>query len=118
MLSLIEFLNNFKDNKTCIDYYHNLTFKEGVCCVLCGCKKVWTLKSNGDKKRYKCSYCNRIFNVLVNSFFKNIKLPLNKWFACLYILSVSIKVVSSTQLAKQIGVTQKTAWTMLHKIRN
>ena len=118
MLSLIDFLTEFKDNKTCIDYYTKLRFSNGAFCVLCGCKKVWSLKSTGDKQNFKCSSCKRNFNVLVNSFFENTKLPLNKWFVCLYILSTSSKGVSSTQLAKQLGVTQKTAWTMMHKVRN
>ena len=118
MVSIIDFLNNFKDDKSCIDYFTKIRFKDREHCVLCGCEKVWKIKSNGNKQKYKCSRCNRISHVLVNSFFENTKLPLNKWFVTLYLLGTSSKGISSVQLARQINVTQKTAWMMLHKIRN
>ena len=118
MTSIIDFLNKFKDDKVCIDHFTKIRFANGEHCVLCGCEKVWKLKTKGDKQRYKCSRCNRIFNVMVNSFFENTKLPLNKWFITLFLLGTGSKGISSVQLGRQIGVTQKTAWMMLHKIRN
>ncbi len=121
MLSIIKFLNKFKDDEACLSYLILIRYKNGVWCSHCNSKEkhyIDRTNSKGLKKVYRCSQCKKLFNVLVGTFFESTKLPLNKWFASLYLLSTSSKGISSIQLAKQIGVTQKTAWTMLYKIRN
>jgi len=67
--------------------------------------------------RYICKDCQRKFSVLVGTFFENTKISLRKWFVAMYLISSHKKGVSSCQLARDIDVTQKTAWFMLHKIR-
>lgn len=68
-------------------------------------------------KTYKCSCCNRQFSVRVGTIFEDSKVSLQKWFSAIYLVTSHKKSISSMQLAKDIGVTQKTAWFMLHRIR-
>jgi transposase-like protein len=67
--------------------------------------------------RYKCKSTNKYFNVKVGTIFEDTKIPLQKWFMALYIFSSHKKGISSHQLAKDIDVTQKSAWFMLHRLR-
>ena len=60
---------------------------------------------------------NKYFNAKVGTIFEDTKIPLQKWFLALYLFSSHKKGISSHQLAKDITVTQKTAWFMLHRLR-
>ena len=66
---------------------------------------------------YHCRDCARVFTVRTGTIFERSHVPLHKWLFAMYLLQVSRKGVSSEQLAKQLGVTQKTAWFLLHRIR-
>lgn len=86
---------------------------DDVVCPYCGghhCKV-------GYKGRFVCPYCKNKFSCLVGTIFENTKVSLRKWFTAMYLISSHRKGISSNQLAKDIKVTQKTAWYMLHKIR-
>lgn len=67
--------------------------------------------------RYHCTACNKNFSCLVGTIFENTKLPLIKWFVGMYLISSHKKGISSHQLARDIEITQSTAWYMLQKIR-
>ena len=67
--------------------------------------------------RYVCSECNHNFSVLVGTIFENTKISLTKWFMAMYLISAHKKGVSSCQLSRDLGITQKTAWFILHKVR-
>jgi transposase-like protein len=68
-------------------------------------------------KLLKCADCRRQFSVRIGTIFEDSALPLQKWFMAIYLLMAHKKGISSIQLGKDIGVTQKTAWFMLHRIR-
>jgi transposase-like protein len=102
------------------DYFHT----EGICkaaiaqerwgdgkavCPYCGCTHTYACKDG----RYSCPNCKRKFNVTVGTIFENTKLSLRKWFLAMYLVSSHKKDVSSHQLARDIKVTQKTAWFIL-----
>ena len=82
-------------------------------CPYCGCTHTYVC-NNG---RYSCSHCHKTFSVTVGTIFENTKVSLRKWFMAMYLVSSTKKGVSSHQLARDLAVTQKTAWFMLHKIR-
>ena len=82
-------------------------------CPYCGCTHTY-MTAEG---RYICKECARHFSVTVGTIFENTKVSLRKWFLAMYLVSSHKKGVSSHQLARDIKVTQKTAWFMLHKIR-
>ncbi len=67
--------------------------------------------------RYICKDCHKHFSVTVGTIFENTKISLRKWFMAMYLISSHKKGVSSCQLARDIKVTQKTAWFILHKVR-
>lgn len=114
--NLHTFYERFPDEKACRDYLVKARFPDGnIACVKCGSMdKIYTLK---DGKRYKCNSCKHIFTITVGTIFEASHVSLHKWFLAIYIISAHKKGISSLQLHRDIGVTQKTAWFMLHRIR-
>lgn len=89
---------------------------EGVpICPHCNSGGKVYLFSNGIK--YKCGDCRKQFTVRVGTIFEDSKIPLVKWFQAMYLFACRSKPTSSMQLAKDIGVTQKSAWFLLHRLR-
>ncbi len=113
--SLLQVSEYFSDTQKCVEYIKQVRWSSGVQCCFCGCKKVYELK--GKNKRFKCSFCKKQFSVIKGTIFENSPLPLQKWFVAIYLLISRKKGISSVQLSKDIGVTIKTAWFMLHRIR-
>lgn len=111
--SLVSLTNYFKTEESCIKFFELQRWNKQVVCPYCG--KVHSYKRADG--RYICSHCNRSFSVLIGTIFENTKVPLKKWFMSMYLLSSHKKGISSHQLSRDIEVTQKTAWFMLHKIR-
>jgi len=112
--TLTEFTDFFRDEETCVKHFTATRFANGEYCPHCGNGKIH-LFANG--RRYRCAGCKQDFTIRTNTVFGESKLPLRKWFMAVYLLSNSSKGISSVQLAKHLGVTQKTAWFMAHRIR-
>lgn len=112
--TIIEFADFFKDEKTCVAYFEQIRFKDGEYCPHCGYSHINRFK---DGKRFRCAKCKRDFTIRTKTVFGESKVPLRKWFMAIYLLTSNRKGISSVQLAKQVGVTQKTAWFMDHRIR-
>lgn len=112
--NLPELLDHFKDKKTCLEFLEQMRWKGNITCPHCGHDKVYRLKEG-----FKCANneCCKKFSVIVGSIFENTKVPLRSWFAAIFMCLTHKKGVSSLQLSRDIGVTQKTAWFMLHRIR-
>ena len=112
--SLIQVADYFTSNDICKQAIAETRWSDGVAvCPYCGGKHCKV----GKDGRYFCSDCRNKFNVTVGTIFENTKLPLRKWFMTMYLVSSHKKGVSSCQLARDIKVTQKTAWFILHKVR-
>ena len=109
--SLLDF---FKDEETCKKYYEFQRWGGNVACPHCGSLKVYH-----TNRGYKCGekVCAKKFSVTVGTIFENSKIGLRTWFAAMFLISSSKKGVSSLQLAGQLGITQKTAWFLLSRIR-
>ncbi len=114
--SLIDVVQHFSDNKNCIDYLTQMRWKGTTTCPTCQCTKIYELK--GKFKRYKCTGCKKQFSAIKGTIFENSQIPLQKWFMGIFIYSFHKKGISSCQLAKDLGVTQKAAWYMAHRIRH
>lgn len=112
--NLQQLMDFFKDEGTCKAYYEKARWGEKVVCPRCGSEKVYR-----TNRGYKCAnkICQKKFSVTVGTIFENSKIPLRTWFAAMFLISTSKKGVSSLQLATQLGITQKTAWFVLHRIR-
>ena len=113
--SLISLANHFNSDKRCRDFITEQRWHGEVSCPFCGCKHVYTC-SNGDNQ-FKCAECHKRFSCLVGTIFQNTKLPLQKWFMAMYLISSHKKGISSHQLARDLDTCQKTAWFILHKVR-
>lgn len=112
--SLIALVDYFDTEDKCIAAIAQERWGDGeAVCPYCGCTHTYSCTDG----RYSCPNCKRKFNVTVGTIFENTKLSLRKWFMAMYLVSSHKKGVSSHQLARDIEVTQKTAWFMLHKIR-
>jgi transposase-like protein len=114
--SLIDFQKHFDTDEKCREFLIQQRWNGSPKCPHCGCEKVYKFK---DGKRYNCSNaeCKSVFSATVGTIYENTKLPLTKWFLATYILSVHSKGISSLQLAGFLGITQKSAWHLNHRIR-
>src|ERR1700704_5824446 len=111
----IDLLIYFKDEKVCCEYLEAIKWGGTLVCPYEDCKhdKIFHCANN----KYKCDKCKRIYSVRIGTMFEDSRLPLQKWFAAIYLVTAHKKGISSLQLHRDIGVTQKTAWFMLHRIR-
>lgn len=112
--TLTEFTDYFRDEKTCVEHFAAARFRNGEYCPHCRHAKIYKC-ANG--KRYHCANCKQDFTIRTKTVFGESKLPIRKWYMAIYLLSTTSKGISSVQLAKHLGVTQKTAWFMDHRIR-
>lgn len=112
--SLIQLLDYFKDEETCVEYYERIRWGNEPACPHCGCVNPY--KTN---RGWKCrdKECHKKFTVKVGTIFENSKISFRIWFAAIYLATTSKKGISSVQLATQLNITQKTAWFVLHRIR-
>ena len=94
------------------EIFNRLRWPNGVICPHCGCAHVWNYK-NGS---YKCSHCGKHFSDTSNTIFHATKIPISYWLVALYLITMS-KGTSSEEVSRYLGITQKTAWYMMHKIR-
>ncbi|MFL5753327.1 MAG: IS1595 family transposase [Bacteroidia bacterium] len=111
---ILAFVQKFPTERVCVKQFRAWRWENGVYCPHCLHKKVYVY---ADAKRYKCQACMKQFTDTVGTVLENTKLPIRKWMFAIYIASVSKKGVSSAHLSRSIGVTQKTAWFMLQRIR-
>ena len=112
--NLIELQKYFSNEDACWDYLESLRWNGETACPHCGSVKYYKFKNS---RTYKCKDCKKKFNAKTGSIFENTKIPLSKWFVSIYLATSHKKGISSLQLSKDIGVTQKTAWFILHRIR-
>jgi len=112
--TLPQLLDYFKDEQTCRDYLEQQRWGGNPACPFCGVVNPYRT-NRGFKCRNK--ECYKKFTVTVGTIYENSKVPLRTWFAAIYLCTSSKKGISSLQLHRQLGVTQKTAWFILHRIR-
>lgn len=113
--NLFDLLKVFSSEDKCYEALKQFKWKDGEFCPYCGCRKLYAFS---DGRNYKCADCRKRFSVKVGTIFEDSKIPLQKWFMAIYLLTAHKKGISSCQLAKDIDVTQKTAWFMLHRLRH
>ena len=111
--SIFDLLKAFPTEQSCIDHLEKLQWNGYAVSPFDASSKVYKCAGN----KYKCKNTGKYFNVRTGTIFDNTKVPLQKWFMALYVFSSHKKGISSHQLAKDISVTQKTAWFLLHRLR-
>lgn len=115
--SLQDVILRFSDEKVCEAYLEQIRWNGKPVCPHCKCEKVYRIKS--PKQPYKCGDkdCLRKFSVRVGLIFEGSNIPLSKWFLGMYLSTAHKKGISSVQLAKDLGITQKSGWFMGHRLR-
>ncbi len=105
----------FNTKKKCYEFLKANLYKDGIICSECGSKNIFEFKTN--YKRCRCMDCNFDFSLRKGTIFEDSRPPLFKWFVCIYLVTLNLKGLSSVQLAKQVGITQKTSWFVLQRLR-
>jgi transposase-like protein len=113
--SLFDLLAAFPDEQSCLDHVRAMRWKDGESCPHCGGLRIYHFS---DKQNFKCGDCRARFSIKVGTIFHDTKLPLRKWFMAMWMITNHPKGIASTTLAKDLKITQKTAWFVLHRIRH
>jgi transposase-like protein len=113
--SLFDLMAAFPDEQACINHLKAIRWGNDGFCPHCGSTRLYAFS---DRKTWKCADCRQRFSIKVGTIFEDSKLPLRKWFIAIWIITNHPKVIASTTLAKDLKITQKTAWFVLHRLRH
>jgi len=114
VLSYEEFEERFPDNEACYHYLEKQKWPDGFRCPRCGERRFYRIRKG---RVLQCRACHRQESVTSGTLFEKTKVPLRKWFLTIWFVSQDKGGISSLRLAKHLGVSQRTAWLMLHKLR-
>ena len=115
--NLRELITSMPNEADCREYVAKQRWKNGkAICPYCGCGRCYNIEGG---KRYKCSdkACYKKFSVTVGTIMEASNIPLTKWLTGIYLITAHKKGISSYQLGRDLGIAQKNAWFMLHRIR-
>jgi len=115
--NIFDFQKEFSTEEKCREYLEQQRWGNTPACPCCGSVNVHRFATNNRIFKCREKECRNKFSVTVGTIYENTKIPLMKWFLATYILAVHSKGISSLQLANWLGVTQKTAWHLNHRIR-
>lgn len=114
--TLLEAVRMFADKQVAHDFFVALRWPNGVACPRMGCGSADVLKIS-NRNVWKCRECGRQFTAKVNTVFEDSPIGFDKWLPAMWMLTADRNGVSSYEVARGIGVTQKSAWFMLHRLR-
>ena len=115
-MSLIELLEMFTTDAAATAWFEGIIWAGGRCCGHCGSVNTREVAS-AKPMPYWCPNCRHYFSVRTGTAIARSNVPLRKWAIAIYLCLTSLKSVSSMKLHRDLGVSQKTAWFMLHRIR-
>jgi len=113
--SLLQMTKAIPNEDAALVYFAGVRWKNGAFCPYCGSVKVYHFS---DKRAHKCGDCRRRFSIKVGTVMEGTKIPVRSWLMAIWLITSHKKGIASTQLARDIGVTQKTAWFILHRLRH
>ena len=117
-ISLLDLFDMFPDEGSAVSWFENIRWPDGVdACPRCGTIGQVAPVASGKPMPWRCGSCRKYFSVRTGTVMESSRLPLRKWVIALYLCSTNLKGVSSMKLHRDLGVTQKTAWFMLGRIR-
>ncbi len=112
--NLLQLAQHFDTEEKCLLHLANIRWPHGYTCPTCGGTKVNWLPS---RKVFWCGNCKKQYSVRVGTIFEDSRTPMQKWYMAIWLITSHKKGISSCQLHKDIGVSQKTAWFMLGRLR-
>lgn len=113
-ISTFQLFQMFPDAESARVYLESRLWPNGSRCPVCGLGDRITARKGGY---YRCNQCKEDFTVRTGTIFERSHVPLHKWVYAMYLLVTARKGISSLQLSKEIGITQKSAWFVLHRLR-
>lgn len=113
--TLFQMMAAFPDEQSAVDHFRAIRWADGAFCPHCGSTKVYHFS---DARTHKCGDCRKRFSIKVGTIFEDTKIELRKWMMAIWLITSHKKGIASTSLARDLGVTQKTAWFMLHRLRH
>jgi len=128
-MNLSTLAKHFSDEAAAWELVEKMRWPDGPVCPRCGdTNRAYFIKPrNGTRttstgrvtyrRLWKCKACRKPFSVLVGTIFERSQVPLSKWLLALYLMSASKNGVAANELRRTLGVTQATAWFMLHRLR-
>ncbi|MDH4201243.1 MAG: IS1595 family transposase, partial [Spirochaetia bacterium] len=118
---MMEFDRKFPDEDACENHLFQLKWPSGFCCSNCGGKKYYKLKGKSLKRRrlLQCASrdCKKQVSLTGKTMFHGSKIPLQKWYIAIFLMTQTKKGISGVLLSKQIHVSESTALLMQYKIR-
>ena len=115
-IGLMELADLFPDEEAARAWFEALRWSDGAHCTHCGSTNVAAVAS-GKPMPWRCRDCRRHFSVRTGTVMAESKIALRKWAFAIYLCATSLKGVSSMKLHRDLGITQKSAWFMAHRIR-
>ena len=115
-VSLYQFFQRFPNEETARQYFENNRWAGEVSCPQCGSLSVAPVK-NMKPMPYRCRDCRQHFSVRTGTVLAESRLPLHKWLMAIYMMTTARKGIPSTQMARELGITQKSAWFLAQRIR-
>jgi transposase-like protein len=115
-VSLYQFFQRFPNEEAAREYFETNRWAGEVSCPHCGSLSVAAIKSLKPMP-YRCRDCRQHFSVRTGTVLAESRLPLHKWLMAIYMMTTARKGIPSTQMARELGVTQKSAWFLAQRIR-
>jgi transposase-like protein len=114
-ISIYDFMKRFPNERAARLYIESVRWKGHPKCPKCGAiERIQTRKIDGY---FRCLACKFDFTVRTGTIFERSHIPLDKWLYAMYLINTARKGISSLQLAQELGITQKSAWFLLQRIR-
>lgn len=113
-ISTAQLFKLFPDQESARTYLESRLWPNGTRCPVCGLGERVTARAGGY---YRCNQCREDFTVRTGTIFERSHVPLHKWLHAMYLLLTARKGISSMQLSKELSITQKSAWFVLHRLR-
>ena len=113
-ISTFQLFAMFPDQESARHHLEARLWPNGVKCPTCKAGERITVRKQGF---YRCNACHLDFTVRTGTIFERSHVPLHKWLYAMYLLVTARKGISSMQLSKEIGITQKSAWFVLQRLR-
>jgi transposase-like protein len=112
--TLQQAIRYFADEQVCIDTVAAMRWPDGAVCPKCNGLEHYYLKT---QRRWKCKACSKQFSVKVGTIFEDSPIPLDKWLTALWMLVNCKNGISSYEVGRDLELTQKSAWFVLHRLR-
>jgi transposase-like protein len=112
--TLHDAMKHFADPESAHEFAVAFRWPGGICCPFCNSRRLGIVKS---ERRWNCKDCRKRFSVKTRTIFENSPLKLETWLAGMWLIASAKNGISSCEVGRALGITQKTAWFLLHRIR-